>query len=136
MSEFDFAPLPAHAEADPAWLQRELSEAHKTIRSLLRQLSKEQERHAETARAYNLTVANLVETTRENTMLARERDTWKTRAERGGRPFVFGNRTIDLTPAEVSSIRKAMARLHHPDLGGDPERMKVWNAALDPLENA
>jgi hypothetical protein len=42
--------------------------------------------------------------------------------------------TIDLTPAEVGAIRKAMARLHHPDTGGDAERMKAWNAALDPLE--
>jgi len=59
-------------EADAAWLQNELGEAHKTIRSLLRQLSKEQQRHAETARAYNMTVANLVEVTRENNALERD----------------------------------------------------------------
>ena len=38
-------------------------------------------------------------------------------------------------PAEVGAIRKAMARLHHPDTGGDAERMKAWNAALDPLDS-
>jgi hypothetical protein len=122
-------------EADAGWLQNELNEAHKTIRSLLRQLSKEQQRHAETSRAYSMTVANLVEAGRENTLLSRERDMWKARAEGALTPFQIGGLTIDLTPAEVSAIRKAMARLHHPDAGGDAERMKAWNAALDPLES-
>jgi hypothetical protein len=125
---------PTSPEADTAWLQNELQEAHKTIRSLLRQLSKEQQRQAETARAYSMTVANLVEAGRENTLLLRERDMWKARAEGALTPFHIGGLTIDLTPAEVSAIRKAMARLHHPDTGGDAERMKAWNAALDPLE--
>lgn len=122
-------------ENDAVWLQNELQEAHKTIRTLLRQISKEQARLAETARAYNLTVANLVEATRENTELARERDMWKTRAEGIGQPLSIGSGIMELTPAEVSAIRKAMARLHHPDTGGDIERMKQWNAALDPLEH-
>jgi hypothetical protein len=130
---------PTHAEAalqhDPAWLQKELEEAHKTIRTLLRQLSKEQQRHAETARAYTMTVANLVEAGRENTLLTHERDMWKARAEGALTPFKIGGLTLELTPAEVSAIRKAMARLHHPDTGGDAERMKAWNAALDPLES-
>lgn len=121
-------------EGDAAWLQRELSEAHTTIRTLLRQVSKEQARNAELVRAYNLTVANLMEVTRENTLLTRERDQWRTRAERGGRTFAIDSDTIEMTPAEVSAIRKAMARLHHPDLGGDSERMKIWNTLLDPLE--
>ena len=34
-------------ETDLAWLQHELDEAHKTVRTLLRQLSKEQQRHAD-----------------------------------------------------------------------------------------
>lgn len=127
-------PSPAPTESEFAWLQNELHEAHKTIRNLLRQISKEQARHAETTRAYNMTVANLVEATRENTALARERDMWKARAENVATPFTIGGGTIELTPAEVSAIRKAMARLHHPDAGGDVERMKLWNAALDPLE--
>ena len=124
----------SNAENDPTWLQGELSEAHKTIRTLLRQLSKEQERHAETVRAYNLTVANLVEATRENTLLARELDQLRARTVQGTHPFTIGSEVMQLTPAEVSAIRKAMARLHHPDVGGDSERMKIWNAVLDPLE--
>jgi post-segregation antitoxin (ccd killing protein) len=120
-------------DTELAWLQRELDEAHRTIRSLLRQLSKEQTRHAETARAYNLTVANLVEATRQSALLEHERDMWKARAEGQAAPFTAG--PLTLTPAEISAIRKAMARLHHPDAGGDVERMKLWNAALDPLEH-
>ena len=127
-------PFSSPSEGDVVWLQKELQEAHKTIRGLLRQLSKEQARHAETARAYNLTVANLVEATRENNALSRERDMWKARAEGVATPFSLGKGTVELTPAEVSAIRKAMARLHHPDTGGDVERMKLWNATLDPLD--
>lgn len=135
MNKFDPA-LQAGAEGDSGWFQGQLAEAHKTIRSLLRQLSKEQARHAETARAYNLTVANLMEATRENTQISRERDLWKARAERGGQSFALRSIPMDLTSAEVSAIRKAMARLHHPDVGGDPERMKAWNSILDPLERS
>src|SRR5215213_4914752 len=101
-------------ESDPLWLQNELNEALKTIRSLRRQLNKELQRQAETERAQNMTISNL--------------------ADGGLTPFHVGGLTIDLTPAEVGAIRKAMARLHHPDTGGDAERMKAWNAALDPLE--
>jgi hypothetical protein len=122
------------AEPDADLLQRELEEAHKTIRALLRQIDKEQARHAEITRAYNKTVANLMEITRENAQLERERDSWKARAEGNSTPFRIGGTTLELTQAEVSAIRKAMARLHHPDTGGDIERMKAWNAALDPLE--
>jgi hypothetical protein len=125
-------PPQSPSDGELAWLQKELDEAHRTIRSLLRQLSKEQTRHAETARAYNLTVANLVEATRQNAQLEHERDMWKARAEGKATPFTVG--ALNLTPAEVGAIRKAMARLHHPDTGGDVERMKVWNATLDPLE--
>jgi len=135
MTDQDLAhPTSSPYEGDASWLQNELAEAHKTIRTLLRQVSKEQARHAETARAYNLTVANLVEATRENNALARERDMLKARAEGIRTPLTIGQGTLELTPAEVSAIRKAMARLHHPDAGGDVERMKAWNAALDPLE--
>jgi chromosome segregation ATPase len=139
MTEADLTPLPG--EADSAWLQKELEEAHKTVRTLIRQLGKEQQRHAETARAYNKTVGNLSEIARQNTRLEREldamereRDMWKARAEGVPTPITIGGLTLDLTADEVSAIRKAMARLHHPDVGGNPERMKAWNAALDPLE--
>jgi hypothetical protein len=134
MNDSNFNGQPTGSESDTPWLQNELNEAHKTIRSLLRQLSKEQQRHSETARAYNMTVANLVEAGRENSALSRERDMWKARAEGALTPLKIGGITLELTPAEVSAIRKAMARLHHPDTGGDAERMKAWNAALDPLE--
>ncbi|MBK9715280.1 MAG: hypothetical protein IPO81_28920 [Kouleothrix sp.] len=134
MTNGDLGRMTAANDTDLSWLQKELDEAHKTIRSLLRQLSKEQQRHAETARAYSMTVANLVEITRENTALERERDMWRTRAEGSLTPITIGGLTLELTPAEVGAIRKAMARLHHPDAGGDAERMKAWNAALDPLE--
>jgi hypothetical protein len=126
-------PSQSPIEGELSWLQRELAEAHKTIRSLLRQLSKDQARHAEMARAYNLTVANLVEATRQNALLEHERDAWKARAE--GKPAPFTLDKLTLTAEEISAIRKAMARLHHPDTGGDVERMKLWNAALDPLED-
>lgn len=125
---------PVGAESDLAWLQRELEEARKTIRSLLQQISKAQAGCREAARAYNATVSSLMELTRENAALERERDLWRTHAERESGSYTDHGRTLDLTPAEVSAIRKAMARLHHPDAGGDAERMKAWNAALDPLE--
>ncbi|HNP74618.1 MAG TPA: hypothetical protein PKK15_26090 [Kouleothrix sp.] len=120
---------------DPAIIQNELTEAHETIHRLLRQISKEQSRCAEVTRAYNKTVSSLVEATRENAALEHERDLWRARAESAAAPFQIGGLTLDLTPAEVSAIRKAMARLHHPDAGGDIERMKAWNAALDPLDD-
>jgi hypothetical protein len=120
---------------------RELDEARKTIRTLLRQMRKDQARYDEIARAYNKTVANLTEIARQNTALEHEcgalqheRDLWKARAESGSPAVGLGGLTLDLMPDEVSAIRKAMARLHHPDAGGDAERMKLWNAALDPLE--
>jgi hypothetical protein len=73
-----------------------------------------------------------------------ERDGWRLRALRSEgrltneygpqpapRPVDITSLATQLTDEEVTAIRKAMARLHHPDVGGDPERMKAWNAALD-----
>ena len=135
MSVFDRSKYPIEiTETDPSWLQHELAEAHATIRRLLRQISKEQSRYDEIARAYNKTVSNLMEITRENALLEHDRDVWKARCESSSAPISLGGLTLDLTTAEVSAIRKAMARLHHPDAGGDVERMKAWNAALDPLD--
>jgi hypothetical protein len=117
---------------DSTTLHQTLEEAHKANRTLLRQLSKEQRRHHEAIRAHNLTIANLLEMTNEQAALLRDRDLWKARAE--GHPTI----TLDprsplptLTSDEVAAIRKAIARLHHPDGGGDQERMKLWNALLD-----
>ncbi len=121
-------------EGDPVELQHDLEEAHKTIRGLLRQIDKTQARYGEIARAYNKTVANLMEITRENALLEHERNMWHARAEGIAPPLNLGSGLPELTPAEVGAIRKAMARLHHPDTGGDAERMKAWNAALDPLD--
>ena len=122
-------------EGDSAALQHDLEEAHKTIRGLLRQIDKTQARYGEIARAYNKTVANLMEITRENALLEHERNMWHARAEGIAPPLNLGSGLPELTPAEVGAIRKAMARLHHPDTGGDAERMKAWNAALDPLDS-
>jgi hypothetical protein len=124
----------ATSEGDGFWIQRELDEARKTIRKLLRQLDQERSRSNEIARAYDLTVANLVAITRENAALERERDHWRTHALGKPAPFKTDAGALELTAAEVSAIRKAVARIHHPDTGGDSERLKLWNATLDALE--
>jgi hypothetical protein len=139
----EFDRIPQHvspADSDLALLQHELEEAHKTIRTLLRQMRKDQARYDEIARAYKKTVENLTEIARQNTILEHERgvlehdrDMWKARAEQVAAPAI-GGLALEPTPAEIGAIRKAMARLHHPDAGGNAERMKLWNAALDPLE--
>jgi hypothetical protein len=132
MSNYNPDEIPA--ERDSALLRQELEEAHKTIRTLLRQLDKDQVRHHETTRAYNLTVANIMDMTRENTALARERDEWRARAE--GQPSVFDTKLPfpHLSPEEAAVIRKAMARLYEAGAGQDPERLKLWNALLKPIE--
>lgn len=119
---------------DPIQLQRELDEAMRTIRTLQRQIGKEQARYNVLAQSYTKTVANLEASNRENFELERDRDMWKARAEGTTLPNNTLNIPLDLTPTEVSAIRKTMARLHHPDIGGDQERMQMWNAALDALE--
>jgi hypothetical protein len=124
----------ATSEGDGFWFQRELDEARKTIRKLLRQIDQERARSSEIARAYDLTVANLVTITRENAALERERDHWRANALGKPAPFKTGAGALELTAAEVSAIRKAVARIHHPDTGGDSERLKLWNATLDALE--
>jgi chromosome segregation ATPase len=123
-------------------LRRELTEAQALNRGLRRQLEKALQAANEAQRAHAKMVSTLTETMRENTSLANERDVWRARAQRleaglGAEPGAAGP-TIDIsglagqiTEDEVNAIRKAMARLHHPDVGGDPERMKAWNAALD-----
>jgi hypothetical protein len=121
-------------EGEPPWIQRELEEAHQTIRRLLRQLDKAQARNTEVTRAYNLTVSNLVELTHDHQALQRECEAWKARAQSIATPLSLGNGTLNVLPIEISAIRKAMARLHHPDTGGDSERLKIWNAALDALD--
>jgi hypothetical protein len=126
------------AERENELLRHELDEAHKLNRGLLRQLKKAQEAAAEAQRAHAKMVATLTETVRENITLANERDTWKARALRQGGDHDEPGELPDLgglvgriTEEEANAIRKAMARLHHPDTGGSPERMKAWNSMLD-----
>lgn len=123
-------------ERERELLLRELQEAHAMNRGLLRQLKKVQAAAEEAARAHAKMVVTLTETMRENTALTIERDMWRDRAIKAG--CHADQLTINLaalvgeiTEDEVSVIRKAIARLHHPDTGGDTERMKLWNAALD-----
>lgn len=127
-------------------LRRELVELHHISRTLRRQLDKAQAAAIEAQRAHAKMVATLTETMRENTTLANERDSWRTRAQRlesgvqadlpPGQAIDIGGLAGHLSDDEINAIRKAMARLHHPDLGGDPDRMKAWNAALDRLAGA
>jgi hypothetical protein len=124
-------------------LRRELNDAHALIRSLRRQLEKALAAAQEAQRAHAKMVETLTETMRENTILCHERDMWRARAQRLEASLHEEQRSkavIDISSLagqisedEVNAIRKAMARLHHPDVGGDPERMKAWNAALDRL---
>jgi len=123
-------------------LRRELAETQVLSRDLRRQLAKALQSANEAQRAHAKMVATLTETMRENTILVNDRDVWRAKAQRlesGLAPEPGGQgRVIDISALasqisedEVNAIRKAMARLHHPDVGGDPERMKSWNAALD-----
>lgn len=115
-------------------LQRQLDEAQASIRRLTRELAKEQARHAETTEAYTKTVTNMVSVARENALLSHEIERLK-RMARPSQSFDLGGLPLDVTPTEAKVIRKAMARLHHPDVGGDEQRMKVWNAVLDQLDD-
>ena len=133
--EPDSAPF-FHISADQevSWLLRELAEAHATARTLQRQIEKEQAATAQVARTYKLTVENLVEITRKNAEIEHDRDAWRARASATPTITSLGGEAFQLTADEISAIRRAMARLHHPDTGGDAQRMRVWNAALDLLE--
>lgn len=113
-------------------LQREIAEAHRTIKALMRRLADEQEQSQKTQSAYEQMKNNIVEMNREHTLVERERDMWRMRAEQT--PLGNGDFLPVLTANEVSSIRRAMARLHHPDTGGDIDRMKQWNKLLDDCE--
>lgn len=124
-------------------LQQELEAVQAQNRSLLRQLKKAQEAAAEATRAHAKMVATITETMRENAALEIERDAWKNRAQRTIQELEEQPEYIskmlgieNITEAEARAIRKAMARLHHPDSGGNPERMKKWNAVLDKIEHS
>ncbi len=128
-------------------LRRELAEAQALNRGLRRQLEKALQAASEAQRAHAKMVATLTETMRENTTLTHELETWRTRAQRleaglsatpgtGGPVIDISGLAGRISEDEINAIRKAMARLHHPDVGGDPERMKAWNAALDRISGS
>ncbi len=139
--------LPPHDESlnqrDYALLHHELHEAHVQNRSLRRQLDKALAAVAEAQRAHAKMVQTLSETMRENMALTNDRDMWRHRAQRLAAGLTADPEytpQLDLTGLagqisedEINAIRKAMARLHHPDVGGNPDRMKAWNATLDRL---
>jgi hypothetical protein len=118
---------------------RELNELRLELRRLSRELRKEQARHAETSEAYAKTVNNMVAISRENALLSHELERLRRstpRSKRGAEaPATVHLHGIDLTPNEARAIRKAIARLHHPDVGGDEQRLKIWNAMLDQLDD-
>ncbi|KAB8142489.1 hypothetical protein F8S13_13070 [Chloroflexia bacterium SDU3-3] len=117
--------------SDEETLRQDLEAAQQTIRRLAHQIRAEQGRCEDVARSYNQVVAKLVTISRENAAVEHERDMWRQRTEQRS---AAAPRGFDITPDEARAIRKAMARLHHPDQGGDPDRMKEWNAILDQLE--
>ncbi|ABY33691.1 MAG TPA: hypothetical protein DEF43_13435 [Chloroflexus aurantiacus] len=133
----------SYAQREMEILRRELSEAQALIRTLRRQLEKAIAAAQEAQRAHAKMVETLTETMRENTVLCHERDMWRARAQRlesslheeirPGAAIDISSLVGQISEDEANAIRKAMARLHHPDVGGDPERMKAWNAALDRL---
>jgi chromosome segregation ATPase len=132
--------LEGFTQYDYELLRRELAEAQALNRSLRRQLDKALAAMNEAQRAHAKMVGTLTETMRENTTLTHELEMWRTRCQRleAGEPNETPGPTIDmsglvgqLSEDEINAIRKAMARLHHPDVGGNPDRMKAWNAALD-----
>lgn len=136
-------------EQEKTFLREELREAHKMNRNLFRQLKKAQQATEEALRAHAKMVETLTETMRENAILMFERDRWKSRAEKRAEKRAeqaSSNEAPDssdadflpdigkITIAEARVIRKAIARLHHPDSGGNTERMQAWNALLDRIE--
>lgn len=114
-------------------LRREIDDAHRTIRALMRRLADEQDQQVKTKHAYEQMKSNIMEMNREFVAVERERDMWRQRAEQHGN-VEWPDMLPQLTPDEISAIRRAMARLHHPDHGGDSERMKEWNKILDRLD--
>ncbi len=115
-----------------AELERALAEAQATARRLTRELGKEQARHAQTTDAYNKTVQNMLGIVQENLTLSNELE----RLKRNQREIMYhSGLAITPQPDEARAIRKAIARLHHPDVGGDEQRMKAWNVVLDKYEN-
>lgn len=116
-------------------VETELAEAQAEVRRLTRELKKEKQRLAETAEAYTKTVSNHVRTVQENLVLRSENERLKQHRHRGIDDIYSNPLGVELTRIEITAIRKAMARLHHPDAGGETARMQAWNVLLDHLES-
>jgi len=112
-------------------LKHEINEAHRTIRVLMRRITSEQEQQAKTQHAYEQMKQNIIEMNREYAVVEREREMWRMRAEQSS--IHWNDQLPYLDDAEINAIRRAMARLHHPDHGGDSDRMKQWNKLLDQM---
>jgi len=112
-------------------LKHEINEAHRTIRVLMRRITSEQEQQAKTQHAYEQMKQNIIEMNREYAVVEREREMWRMRAEQSS--IHWNDQLPYLDDAEINAIRRAMARLHHPDHGGDSNRMKQWNKLLDQM---
>ena len=138
MSQPPFNDDMRYAERDRTWLERELTAATSATRDLRRRLEKTQQQLAETTRAYNKTVENMLEIIQENNQLTNECERLRWQAQN----HVYAadmpgesNGLPRITVEEARAIRKAMARLHHPDVGGNVDRMQRWNALLDRIED-
>ncbi|WP_110518952.1 hypothetical protein [Herpetosiphon llansteffanensis] len=117
-------------------MERELQEAKVANRELRRRLEKVQQQLNETSNAYNKTVKNMLDMIRENNELTVEceRLRWYSGRYDSEQIRVETKQLPKLSPDEARAIRKAMARLHHPDIGGSIERMQLWNSLLDQIE--
>jgi multidrug resistance efflux pump len=120
---------PSYAERAEA----ELAEAQAEVRRLTRELKKERQKLAETSEAYTKTVSNLVRTVQENTVLRYENERFK-QGRNGMDDVLINPFRVGITRFEIAAIRKAMARIHHPDAGGETARMQAWNVLLDQME--
>lgn len=127
------SPAERYAGHDRTRLERDLDTAEANIRELRRRVHKLEEQLDQTRRAYDKTVANMLEIIRENLQLTHECERLRFAVEM---PFesVYNPGFPSLSDEEISAIRKAMARLHHPDVGGNAQRMQYWNAFLDRIE--
>lgn len=127
------SPSERYAQYERGRLERELAAAEATERELRRQLRKTEEQLTQTRQAYEKTVANMLTIVSENLRLTHECE--RLRGVTEDHFYVdLSHDFPSLNSDEVSAIRKAMARLHHPDVGGNAQRMQFWNSLLDRFE--
>ncbi len=128
-------PAERYADYDRRRLERELDAAEASARDLHRRLKKMEEQFRETKHAYDKTVANMLSIVQENLQLTHECERLRISLQHEQAGTVAHPSGLPrLSAEELSAIRRAMARLHHPDAGGDAQRMQYWNALLDQIE--